>query len=333
MLGTLCPFEHGEGMAAPAVPEYDPNHASLAMQPYLNGRQPNDNGTTGTSFGAQRRQPTRAPFSQPGSSYNNLDDTVVVEQIPEDHFSEQHVRDFFSQFGTIVDVKMHAYKRLAIVKFSAHPGAQRAYDNPKVIFDNRFVKVYWYKPENQSKINGIKGNAAHVPAGSAIPEIYNGDEEMVDVDEFSKQQARLQKEFEEKRKKAEEATARANMLNAQLRATEEGLNRLRSHVIAKTRAKGVEAINRKEQLAASQGSSRTGGLSELQAEAAGLFAHAEANPAPKNNHGAFAFLGGDVSGSVIRLDNRPRRLAVAGIIPGSDRETALKRYLLVSHRR
>ena len=76
---------------------------------------------------------------------------MVVENIPEDKFEEQTVRDFFSEFGTIEEVSLQAYKRLAIVKYSDYESAKGTYDSPKVIFDNRFVKVYWYKPESLPK--------------------------------------------------------------------------------------------------------------------------------------------------------------------------------------
>ncbi|KAJ4289197.1 hypothetical protein N0V90_011539 [Kalmusia sp. IMI 367209] len=337
LMGTLCPYEHGEGIVVPAIPEYDPNHSSLAMQSRMRGRQTSSNRNDGKFPATQRRERARAPFSQAGPSQNLLDETVVVEQIPEDHFTEQQVHKFFSQFGTIIDIQMQAYKRLAIIKFSDHTAASRAYDSPKVIFDNRFVKVYWHKPEHLLQSNGANG----VAAGSLTkntPEIYHEDEVMIDMEEFRKQQAELQKEFEEKRRKAEEATARSNMLNMQLQAKEEELSKLRSKVLEKARAKGVDAINRREQQAASNGSSRTDDLAKLQAEAAGLFANAGSDSTLTVGQGGFnsgreslsrgGYRGRGGRGGVIRLDNRPRRLAVAGIRAGSEKERALKQYLL-----
>ena len=102
-------------------------------------------GRGGTDRGGFRK-PSRADFSSAAPNHDQSVTTIVVEQIPEDQFTEEAVRSFFSEFGTIEEVTMQPYKRLAIVKFSDYSAARTAYDSPKVIFDNRFVKVYWYKP-------------------------------------------------------------------------------------------------------------------------------------------------------------------------------------------
>ena len=183
-LGSVCPYGHGadhivvppsaEGIyisslrnlrikqdydANEPVPEYDPNKASLAVEPHkpTNGHGSYDghrNGDRGRGRGRGRgdrggfsSNRGRASFSHAGPNFDRSNTTVVVEQIPEEKFDEQSVRDFFSQFGNIVDIQMQAYKRLAIVKFDDYFAARSAYDSPKVIFDNRFVKVYWYKPD------------------------------------------------------------------------------------------------------------------------------------------------------------------------------------------
>jgi hypothetical protein len=333
-LGTLCPYDHGQAIVVPADPEYDPNKASLAMQPHLNVRRRSNNNSI-NPFGTQHRGRSRAPFSHFGPS-RGLDDTLVVEQIPEDRLTEQHVREFFSQFGAIVDVQVRTSNRLAIVKFSDHPTAQRAYDSPKVIFDNRFVKVYWHKPEPMLQSNGTNGTFGQTPRKDGIPATYNEGEDMINMEEFSKQQAQLQKEFEEKRRRSEEATARSYMLSAQLKAKEEELDQLRSTLIEKARAKGLEAIIIKEQQAP------PGDLAKLQAEAEDLFANAGSTESPAISRRGFinaresSFRGGfrgrgiarGGRGGVLRLDNRPRSLAVAGVKAGSEKEIALKRHLL-----
>lgn len=82
-----------------------------------------------------------------GPNYDRAITKIVVEQIPEEKFSEEAVREFFSEFGSIEEITIQPYKRLAIIKYSDYFGARAAYASPKVIFDNRFVKVYWYKAE------------------------------------------------------------------------------------------------------------------------------------------------------------------------------------------
>lgn len=333
-LGTLCPYDHGEGVVVPAVPEYDPNNASLGMPPHLKGHR-TGKGNNSRTIGLQRPQrSSRASFSQFGPSHSS-EDTLVVEQIPEDDFNEQHVRDFFSQFGAIVDVQLRAYKRVAVVKFSDHDAAQRAYNSPRAIFDNRFVKVHWQKSGERQSEYDTNDITTGDPTQNDLPTIYNANSHMIDMEEFSKQQARIQKEFEERRKRLEEVTARTNMLDAQLKAKEEELDELRTMLIEKARAKGLESIIMKDQTS-------PGELAELQAEAAKLFANAGSRKSPDTPGGGLS--SGRKSsrqgvfgrhpnaragrGGVLRLDNRPRSLAVAGVQAGSEKEGALKRHLL-----
>ncbi|KAL1607937.1 hypothetical protein SLS60_002876 [Paraconiothyrium brasiliense] len=332
-MGTLCPYEHGKAVVVPADAEYDPNNASLAMLPHSNTHRTSNSNISDYS-GPQRRGRGRAAFSQSGPSRSS-EDTLVVGQIPEDRLTEQHVRDFFSQFGAIVDVQMRTNSRLAIIKFSDHSVAQRAYDSPKAIFDNRFVKVYWYKPEAQRQRGGTNGVLKRGSAQDGIPAIYNEDEDMIDMEGFSSHQAQLQKEFEQRRQKSEQATARSNLLSAQLEAKENELAELRSTLIEKATAKGLEAIIIKEQQTPSSD------LTKLQAEAEGLFANVGPLDAPIISRGGFingrgssrgGFRGrGNARGGrggVVRLDNRPRSLAIANVEVGSEKERMLKRHLL-----
>ena len=125
---------------------------------------------------------------------------MVVENIPEDHFNEQAVREFFSAFGAIEEVQMQAYKRLALVKYDTWASAMKAYDSPKVIFDNRFVKVYWYKPN----ITSGAAQRSNGTAGAGPPTSASGLPSEMELDEMKKKQEGLQQAHEEKMKKIKE---------------------------------------------------------------------------------------------------------------------------------
>ncbi|MBE3046830.1 hypothetical protein IMZ48_30740, partial [Candidatus Bathyarchaeota archaeon] len=143
----------------------------------------------------------KAPFSADGPFKDPKRTAIVVENIPEESFSEDLVRDFFSQFGTVVEVSMRPYKRLAIITFDSHQSADAAYRSPKVIFDNRFVKVFWYREEADGPIpsqarsfNGTNGHEGS-PSEHDAPEI--------DMEEFMQKQAEAQKAYEEKKERRE----------------------------------------------------------------------------------------------------------------------------------
>ncbi|KAF2127766.1 hypothetical protein P153DRAFT_368322 [Dothidotthia symphoricarpi CBS 119687] len=337
--GHMCSFEH----VAEDVPEYDPNHASLVQldqrvpQQRVNNRVPH--GDRSRSFNKPTGGRNRAPFSLPGPSYDRSNTTLVVEQIPEESFDVDNVRKFFSQFGGIVDIQMQAYKHLAIIKYEDHDAASRAYNSPKAIFDNRFVKVYWHKPDSLSK-----GSSSEAQSEDG----RNADEEILDMKEIEKRQVAAQKLFEERRRKAEEAAAKAEEIEEQLKKKDAEVSELKRELAAKG-SNGTADLDE----------DFSQDLSTLQAEADALFAQQGADvPTRGRGHGysrggyrgrghatfpprgrpyapfrgayqsrGHASFHGARSG-VKRLDNRPRRIAVADVENGSTRDEALRQYLL-----
>ncbi|KAJ0117843.1 hypothetical protein J7T55_014292 [Diaporthe amygdali] len=155
---------------------------------------------------SQPQQP--APF-QEGPVYDRSQTKVVVESIPEENFDEDQVRNFFAQFGNVEQVTMMAYKRLAIVKYDNWASANAAYKSPKVIFDNRFVKVYWYKEEKHGDVanggNGANGfKNGHSANSGKREESADVKMEEIDMEEFTRKQEEAQKLHEEKMAKIRE---------------------------------------------------------------------------------------------------------------------------------
>ncbi|KAF2262187.1 hypothetical protein CC78DRAFT_535065 [Lojkania enalia] len=394
VLGSVCPYEHGGEILMPqtadgtyrisfsplssltksindsglrsipettddAIPEYDPNKASLALdaRPRAGG---NPRGVNRNETGSRKRfngNRSRAPFSHTGPTSNRSNTTVVVEQIPEANFSEEDVRQFFSQFGNIVEVQMQAYKHLAIVKYDDHFAARRAYDNPKVIFDNRFVKVYWYKPESLPVPPAKAPNGA-IKAGSPIADYedrqqaYNQDEEMLDPEEVERRQADAQKAFEERQKKVSEAEARRLEVEQQLKANNEEMIKIREQLAKRT---GIAPKVHNGEMDVIDEAGLIDRLALLQEEAQNLNFTAENGShwprgrgsglyrgrryhAPRGRGHSFrgsyrgrGFAGPPFGGGrsgVKRLDNRPRRIAVADIKAGSLSDEALRQFLL-----
>jgi uncharacterized protein (DUF1330 family) len=357
-LGASCPHEHGNDPVL--VPqqqqdEYDPTNASISQ-----GRQFADRGR-GRGRGRGDRgafrggRGGRADFSSAGPNQDRSITQVVIEQIPEENFNEQSVRDFFTEFGTIESVELQDYKRLAIIKFEDYDSAKRAYDSPKVIFDNRFVKVYWYKPERMQRERHQNGFSK----GDGDVEMQ--EEEKIDPVEFAKKQEEAQRAHEEKTKKIKEAEAQRQELEQKMKAQAEERSKLLAKLAAKERGKsGTPDVSAAGQNGASNGADGNGTLSQtdaLKAKLAELEREAESigiNPnedqpwqgfAPRGRggyrgRGAFqprgAWRGGRGAfaargGAVRRLDNRPRTVAV--VFPDnsqmdSTKDEALRQYLL-----
>jgi RNA recognition motif-containing protein len=335
--GSICPYQHGGAIAVPAdkLSEYDSKFVSITGQG-------NDK-----RHGGGR---ARASFSNPGPSRDRTNTTLVIEQIPQENFTEESVRKFFSSFGAIVDVQMQTYKRLAVIKYDTHDAAKRAYNSPKPIFDNRFVKVYWYK--SGSEYGSFRTTQGEVD----VDDPNYGTEEVLDPEEIRKRQAEAQKVFEDRQRKAEEAAAKAEEIEKRLQETNDQILKLRRELAARSR-NGTNGVGEGGDDDLDEDFSRD--LATLQAEAEDLFAQRDTHawqssgrgrgshlghgaarfPARGNytssfrggyrgNGGYGGFFNGHRSG-VKRLDNRPRRIAVANIEPGSERDEALRQHLIV----
>lgn len=203
----LCAFAKLTG-----ITEYDPN-ALFALANQHNPMNPfafqPDGGRTrgGRRNRGSKKGGARAPFSAEGPVQDRSRSTIVVENIPEERFEEDQVREFFSQFGKIQEVSMQPYKHLAIVKYDKWGSANAAYRSPKVIFDNRFVKVFWYKDEADSlpasaPLQG--GNWSGDPQAIVVEEGDEQEEPEIDMEEFQRRQEEAQKRQQERENKRAE---------------------------------------------------------------------------------------------------------------------------------
>lgn len=318
--GSTCPYRHDL--------EYDPEQPAQA----LNG------GQTIYTQSNRARTGRRASFSLTGPTRDRTNTTLVVQRIPEENLKEEDVRDFFSKFGTIVDIRMQPRQRLAIVKYETHDAANAAYNSPKAIFDNRFVKVYWKRSDADHGLpqHHYDGFGADGEEGSY------GDTEMLDPEEIESRQAEAQKAFEERRKKEEEAAAKAEEVDRKLQETNAEILRIRRE-LAKVSGEGNGDMEE----------DFSQDLATLQAEAENLFAQQDAvaeswrgssrggyrgayrgrgyAPRARGFRGGYrgrgAFAGARTG--VKRLDNRPRRIAIKDVEPGSRKDEALRQHLFV----
>jgi RNA-binding protein 26 len=141
----------------------------------------------------------RGGFAASGgrSHQNRSNSTIVVENIPKEHCVIDKVNEYFKQFGTITNISLQPESSKAVISYSSHQEADTAYSSPEVIFNNRFVKVYWQKAESKDQ-----DAALTPPPKPAAPKTYEPSPEAIAAKaaEFAKlkevkqkqQQARLQ---------------------------------------------------------------------------------------------------------------------------------------------
>ncbi|KAH9908435.1 hypothetical protein F4778DRAFT_717245 [Xylariomycetidae sp. FL2044] len=224
--GNTCMYEHGTGaMYVPGVTsqseEYDPNNAVLP-QFQFNHRNTSQHAPIDMSTfqvkpssnhrdqGKQpKRQKSRPAFAFAGPMHDKSKTTLVVQQIPAEYFEEQKIRDYFSQFGNIINVSIQEKNQVALVKFDSWEAANAAWSSPKVIFDNRFVKVFWLKddtklgPSASGNHDGAKNGFANGNSQEISGKSVSADPEF-DMEDFLKKQEEAQKIHQEKVKKRQE---------------------------------------------------------------------------------------------------------------------------------
>ncbi|KAL6898233.1 hypothetical protein GGI43DRAFT_408681 [Trichoderma evansii] len=356
--GNQCMYDHGNSSIyvpnmLSQIEEYDPNNAvmglsALAANPYqfpmdTKGRGRGRGGRGGKKGGA------RASFSAEGPVHDRSKSTIVVENIPEENFNEDEVRAFFSQFGEIVEVSMQPYKHLAIVKYDKWASANAAYRSPKVIFDNRFVKVFWYKDD------GPKSSSKHGDSGSSK---INGDgssapveaEPEIDMEEFQRRQEEAQKQHQDRETKRIELERQRLELEKQqqelLARHKEESERLKARLGEKSgdaKAPGSSSSTDmlRAQLAALEQEAKILGIDPNMAEDGSSYSSRGRGYMGRGGRGSdrgFAPRGrGSFRGQVGRhaayaqysLDNRPRKLAVTGVdFTPADKDELLRHFLL-----
>lgn len=383
--GNTCMFEHGQDSIY--VPpgsngeEYDPSNSSLMAGVESSNGSPGNFAFRGNDRGrgrgnmrgdrggynASSRRGGRAEFSSDRPNYDKTKTTIVVEQIPEDKFSEDEVKGFFSEFGNIVEVSMRPYKRLAIVKYDNYESAKAAYNSPKVIFDNRFVKVYWYvdqdslpQPPSVTKpSNGVNGATPTQTPTRA------DSEPQIDIEEFTRKQQEVQKAHEEKmRKKQEMEVARKELEKRQedlLKSQAEEKRKLMERIAAKSGKSSVRTVGSDgatpapSERSTSQTEALKAQLAVLEAEAQSLGIdpslpddswssrgrgrgrggyRGRGTFAPRGFRGGYRGRGGAPfarGGGAYNLDNRPKKVGLAGVdFTDPEKDESLRQYLLVS---
>jgi RNA-binding protein 26 len=386
--GNTCMFEHGEHSIwvppANKGDEYDPSNSSLMTGVETNGipAAPNFTSFRGSDRGRGRGAPRgdrgggmsrrggRSEFSSDRPNYDKNNTTIVVENIPEEKFSEEEVRVFFTEFGNILEVSMRPYKRLAIIKFEDWNGAKAAYSSPKVIFDNRFVKVYWFVDQeslpqppasSMSNVASKNGSATSTP----VPD-REASEPRIDIEEFTRKQQEVQKAHEEKMKKKKEMEAQRKVIQERqeelLKSQAEEKRKLLERIAAKRGKSGTSPSGSEtgtpapgENKSVAQTEALKAQLAALEAEAQSLGIDTSLSDesswggrgrgrgrggyrgrgayVPRGFRGGYRGRGGAPlgGGGVYKLDNRPKTIGLSGIdFSEAQKNESLREYLLVS---
>ncbi|ETS83554.1 hypothetical protein PFICI_05430 [Pestalotiopsis fici W106-1] len=376
--GTNCQYEHGNSSAfvppfqPPSTDEYDPNNAAMGMlehpgqpvkpldMPFLQMPQP-----TRREPKKPKRKGGRSAIAAEGPSHDKTNTKIVVENIPEENFTEDAVREFFTEFGSVQEIELRptagTQKRIAVVKYNDWTSANAAWKSPKVVFDNRFVKVYWFKDESQ--LVQDKRHPKGDKNGSSNGDIAMSEPDF-DIEDFKRKQEEAQKIHLEKQQKREELDRQRQELEEKQKELIARQQEARRELQEKLAANGVREDSLSPILSKatldgeqpSQAEALRAKLAALEEEANSLGLDPDANDdsfswssyrgrgrrpyrarggTPSRGwQGSYRGRGGGATQDVhaayaaYSLDNRPRIIAISGVdFTDPVKDEALKQYL------
>jgi hypothetical protein len=99
-----------------------------------------------------------APYS------DNRRVSIGVDRIPLEHCNIASLNAHFGKFGPIVNINIIPAASRAIIEYTTHDSAQKAYSSPEAVFGNRFVKVFFARPEDLE----VEGGGAPAAASSVF---------------------------------------------------------------------------------------------------------------------------------------------------------------------
>ncbi|WZH41596.1 uncharacterized protein QYS62_002549 [Fusarium acuminatum] len=343
-------FFNRDGRAQKQPRRGGPN-APKSMNPWAFPPDAGRGGRGGRRNRGSKKGGARAPFSADGPNHDRTKSTIVVENIPEESFSEEQVREFFSQFGNIQEISMQPYKHLAIVKYDKWGSANAAYQSPKVIFDNRFVKVFWYK----DKIDTLPASAPLQGGNWTGDPMATEDEDLepeIDMEEFQRKQ-------EEEQKKHQEREAK----RAEIEQKRQEIEKQQQELLARHREENERLQARLASQKGRDGDGNSSGTNMLRAKLAALEQEAkmlgldpnaeeEANSfwpprggyrgrggfrgrgAVPRGRGSFRGRGGGggnmhAAYAQYSIDNRPKKIAITGVdFTAPEKDESLRHFLL-----
>lgn len=95
---------------------------------------------------------------------------LEVRKIPREFNNITKLNEHFSKFGNIVNLQVAYAQDLeaALVTFTTHLEAKKAYQSTEAVFNNRFVKVFWHVPPENTAGEDEQNHHTRKPAKQRI---------------------------------------------------------------------------------------------------------------------------------------------------------------------
>ncbi|KAI9498804.1 hypothetical protein BDB00DRAFT_799580 [Zychaea mexicana] len=248
LFGDSCRYDHGQNVAVADYSNFQAMFSTPGSAPMSNPMMMNMSGqvtpynmtTTPYEFKNpadmaetpkqpqhqnQQPQPQQRHHQQQSyqevpytTRYNKNSTRLVIEKIPTEACTIDSVTETFKRFGTIVDIELQPENQRAFLEFKTHDEALKAHQSPEVLFNNRFVKVFWRK-ESQQQQQQYKQQEQQQQHAEPDPELVK--KRAAELAKIREEQQRRKKEQLEKQieyNKKKQEIARRNLELAMLKA-------------------------------------------------------------------------------------------------------------------
>jgi RNA-binding protein 26 len=113
--------------------------------------------------------------------------------------NEPTIREWFSQFGSLNQIIVDPSWGKAVLVYADHDSAAKAWNDPRPVFSNRFVKIWWKKSDVPQESQNLSGGIV----------------DQVELEIAREAAKKAQREHEEKQRRKEELEQKREELERQ----------------------------------------------------------------------------------------------------------------------
>ena len=175
--GSSCRYEHPASPLNFIPPLINPHDAALIAAAVANGGvipfNPRSHNVDRRRRGYHHHQ---FSTSRPTLSSTRL----ILDKIPPDCCNVAKINEYFGKFGNLVNLSVQADQNRALLQYEKPEEALAAFRSPEVIFDNRFVKLFWDANDTGAAVRPRSWNAegaSKLQEVKAIPHVQPQDEQ------------------------------------------------------------------------------------------------------------------------------------------------------------
>ncbi|MGH0126525.1 UNVERIFIED_CONTAM: hypothetical protein FKN15_073855 [Acipenser sinensis] len=115
------------------------------------------------------------PGFQKKNHYAYANTKLEVRKIPRDINNIAKLNEHFSKFGTIVNIQVvfGGDPEAALIQYTVNEEARRAISSTEAVLNNRFIRVYWHRENNEQQQQTPSQAASVVPQHANVHKVTN----------------------------------------------------------------------------------------------------------------------------------------------------------------